>query len=123
MRPIRLLLILLVFVSESFAQTTTGSITGFLTDKSESVLADAQVTLTDENTGRQRSTTTNNSGQFALVQLPPSTYTLEISHSGFSTLQTKSLVLQVGQEISRNFVLNVESAQSTVTVDAGGAAL
>jgi hypothetical protein len=123
MRPIRLLLILLVFLSESFAQTTTGSITGFLTDKSESVLADAQVTLTDENTGRQRSTTTNNSGQFVLVQLPPSTYTLEISHSGFSTLQTKGIVLQVGQEISRSFVLNVESAQSTVTVDAGGAAL
>lgn len=123
MRPIRLLLVLFVFLSESFAQTTTGSITGFLTDKSESVLADANVTLTDENTGRQRSTTTNNSGQFTLVQLPPSTYTLEISHTGFSTLQTKGLVLQVGQEISRNFTLNVENAQSTVTVEAAEVSL
>ena len=123
MRPIRLLLVLFVFLSESFAQTTTGSITGFLTDKSESVLGDANVTLTDENTGRQRSTTTNNSGQFTLVQLPPSTYTLEISHTGFSTLQTKGLVLQVGQEISRNFTLNVENAQSTVTVEAAEVSL
>jgi len=119
MKPIRLLLILLVFLSESFAQTSTGSITGFLTDKSESVLADANITLTDENNGRQRTTTTNNSGQFTLVQLPPSTYTLEISHPGFATLQSKGIVLQVGQELSRNFTLSVESAQTTVSVDAG----
>lgn len=123
MKLTRLLIILFVLFSESFAQTSTGSITGFLTDKSESVLADAQVTLTDENTGRQRATTTNNSGQFTIAQLPPSTYTLEISHTGFSTLRTKGLVLQVGQEINRTFTLNVESAQTVVTVDAGGAAL
>ena len=118
-----LLVVLLVFLSESFAQTTTGSITGFLTDKSESVLADANVTLTDENTGRQRTTTTNNSGQFTLVQLPPATYTLEISHTGFSTLQAKGITLQVGQEISRNFTLDVEGAQTMVTVESGTASL
>lgn len=123
MKPIRLLVILFALLSESFAQTSTGSITGFLTDRSQSSIADAQITLTDESTGRQRITTTSNSGQFTLVQLPPSTYTLQINHSGFSTLQTKGLVLQVGQEISRNFTLDVESTQTTVTVDAGGAAL
>jgi len=123
MKPIRLLLILFFLVSESFAQTSTGSITGFLTDRSDSALAEAQVTLTDNNTGRQRTTTTNNSGQFTLVQLPPSTYTLQLSHSGFATLQARGIVLQLGQEINRNFTLDVESSQSTVTVESGTTAL
>jgi hypothetical protein len=123
MKPIRLLLILFVLLSESFAQTSTGSITGFLTDPSGSALTDASVTLTDESTGRQRTTSTNNSGQFTLVQLPPSTYTLAISHTGFSTLQAKGILLQVGQEINRNFTLNIESSQSTITVESGTTAL
>ncbi|HEY2040697.1 MAG TPA: TonB-dependent receptor [Edaphobacter sp.] len=123
MKFLRVFLMLAICVATASAQTSTGSITGFLTDKSESVLADANITLTDENTGRQRTATTNNSGQFTLVQLPPATYTLEISHSGFSTLQAKGIVLQVGQEISRNFTLDVEGAQTMVTVESGTASL
>ncbi|HMG02349.1 MAG TPA: carboxypeptidase regulatory-like domain-containing protein [Edaphobacter sp.] len=123
MRFLRIFFVLAICVAAASAQTSTGSITGFLTDKSESVLADANITITDENTGRQRTTTTNNSGQFTVVQLPPSTYTLEISHPGFSTLQTKGIVLQVGQEVSRNYTLSVESAETTVSVDAGNVTL
>ncbi|WP_260705266.1 TonB-dependent receptor [Edaphobacter flagellatus] len=123
MKITRLLIILLVFLSESFAQTTSGTVSGFITDTSDSALADTTVTLIDEKTGSHRATTTNSTGHFALLQLPPSTYTLELTHAGFTTLQAKGLILQVGQEISRNFTLHVQSEQSTVTVEANTVAL
>lgn len=123
MKITRLLVFLLVFFSESFAQNSAGTITGFVTDPSESAISGAKVTLTDEKTGRLRQTITNESGSFTLVQLPPSIYTLELSQTGFATLHAKGVVLQVGQEINQNFTLQVQGDQSTVTVDAGSAAL
>lgn len=118
MKLLRLLAVLTIFVSVSLAQTSTASFTGFLTDPDGSAVPDADISLTNEKTGVQRTTTTNSSGHFAIVQLPPSTYTLEIKHSGFATIQAKGLTLQVGQETSRNFAMSVESAQTTVQVEA-----
>lgn len=123
MKPIRLFIILLVLLSESFAQTSTGTITGFLTDPDDSAVPDADVTLTDEKTGVQRSTRTNNTGHFAIVQLPPSIYTLEIKHPGFATLRSKGIALQVGKEITQDFILSVQSAETVVDVDTQAAAL
>ena len=123
MKLIRLLVFLTVFISASLAQNSAGTITGFVTDPSESAVSGAKVMLTDEKTGRPRQTTTNQSGSFTLVQLPPSTYTLELSRSGFAPLQAKGIVLQVGQEINQNFTLHVQGEQSTVTVNSGSAAL
>src|SRR6516225_194183 len=123
MKLIRLLVFLTVFISASLAQNSAGTITGFVTDPSESAVSGAKVMLTDEKTGRQRQTTTNQSGSFTLVQLPPSTYTLELSRSGLAPLQAKGIVLQVGQENNQNFTLHVQGEQSTVTVNSGSAAL
>jgi hypothetical protein len=125
MKLIRLLVSLTVFISASIAhaQSTVGVIAGTVTDPSSSAIADAKVTLTDEKTGRQRQTTTNPSGAFTLVQLPPSTYILDISQTGFAPLQAKGIVLQVGQELNQNFTLKVQGEQSIVTVDSGSATL
>lgn len=110
-----------VAVSNAFGQSSTGSIAGFLADPSGSAVAGATVTLTDEKTGNHRTVETNQSGFFSLVQLPPSIYTLELSHSGFATTQAKNLTLQVGQELSRNFTLKVEGANSTIDVNSDNA--
>ncbi|WP_035359152.1 TonB-dependent receptor [Edaphobacter aggregans] len=125
MKFIRLIALLTIFVSASlaYAQSTVGAIAGNVTDPSNSAIAGANVTATDEKTGRQRQTTTNESGNFNLVQLPPSTYTLDISQAGFAKLQAKGIVVQVGQQLTQNFALKVQGEQSTVTVDAGSAAL
>jgi len=120
MKLIRLLVLLIAFISASLAhaQSTVGVIAGYVTDPSNSAVTDAKVTVTDEKTGRQRQATTNETGGFTVVQLPPSTYTIDISQPGFAIFQAKGIVLQVGQEIKQNFVLHVQSEQSTVTVEA-----
>ncbi len=123
MKLIRLLIVLAICILPVLAQNSTGSIAGFLTDESGSSLGDATVTLTNDRDGSHRVVKTNQSGYFTLVQLPPSNYTLELSRTGFATLQAKGLTLQVGQELSRNFTLKVEGANSTVTVDSTTVAL
>jgi hypothetical protein len=125
MKLIRLFAFLTIFVSASLAnaQSTVGTIAGFVTDTSQSTVAGVKVTLTDEKNGRERETTTNQGGFFTLVQLPPSIYTIRLEQPGFATIEAKGVVLQVGQEIKEDFVLRVQGDQSVVTVDSGSAAL
>jgi hypothetical protein len=123
MKLIRLLIVLAICILPVLAQNSTGSIAGFLADESGSSLGDATVTLTNDRDGSHRVVKTNQSGYFTLVQLPPSNYTLELSRTGFATLQAKGLTLQVGQELSRNFTLKVESANSTVNVESAAVSL
>ena len=120
MKFIRLLVFLTVFVSTSLAhaQSSVGVITGYVTDPSNSAVTDAKVTVIDEKTGRERQAITNETGSFTVVQLSPSIYTIDISQPGFATVQAKGIVLQVGQEINQNFVLHVQSEQTTVSVEA-----
>src|ERR1044072_3609385 len=75
MKLIRLLVLLIAFISASLAhaQSTVGVIAGYVTDPSNSAVTDAKVTVTDEKTGKQRQATTNETGGFTVVQLPPST--------------------------------------------------
>jgi len=117
----RLLVVLLFCVLPGLAQSSTGSIAGLVTDPSGSSLENASVVATDQKSGGQRSTTTNKSGYFTLVQLPPSVYTLKISQAGFATSEVKGILLEVGQDLSRNLTLKVEGATASVTVESGSA--
>jgi Carboxypeptidase regulatory-like domain len=121
MTYIRLLIVLVICVVPGLAQNSTGSITGFVTDPSGSVLENATVAAIDQKTGSQRTTTTNNSGYFTLVELPPSTYTVQVSQTGFATLEANGVVLEVGQGLSQNFTLKVGATTTNVTVDSGSA--
>ncbi len=118
MKLIRVVACLLIFVGTSLAQTTTGRISGYVKDPSDSVIPDAKVTLTDEKTGIARQTTTNQDGLFTFFSAPPSNYTLNFSASGFSPLTAKSIPLQLGQELTLTYKLSLEGNQSVVSVEA-----
>ena len=118
MKFFRLLAFLAITASVSLAQTTTGRISGYVKDPSDSVIPDAKVTLTNEKTGISRQTTTNQDGLFNFFSAPPSNYTLEFSAPGFSPLTNKGLVLQLGQELNQTYKLSLEGNQSVVSVEA-----
>jgi hypothetical protein len=118
MKLIRLLAVLLFCVSASLAQTTTGRVSGYVKDPSDSVISDAKVTLTNEKTGISRQTTTNQDGLFNFFSAPPSNYTLEFSAPGFAPLSSKGIVLQLGQELNQTYKLSLEGNQSVVSVEA-----
>jgi hypothetical protein len=66
------------------AQTTTsGGLTGVVTDQSRAVLPAAHVEIKDNRKGNVQSTKTDPEGVYRFFFLAPAVYTLTVSHEGF----------------------------------------
>ena len=61
------------------AQLLQGSITGNVTDSTQAAVVEAKVVATEQQTNFTRDTTTNASGVYNLLQLPPGTYTVIVT--------------------------------------------
>jgi len=98
------------------AQLSSASVNGTVTDQSGAVIPDAAVALRATDTGVARTTTTNESGNYAFVDVAPGNYTLNVSKSGFSTAQQTAVTLVVNQTATFNFALQVGSQVEKVEV-------
>ena len=108
-----------LLTASAFAQVTTGRIVGVVKDPSGSVVQNAQIILTNERTGVQRTVVTDTEGVYTAVALPPSEYDIRVTAPGFASTEVKSVVLAVGQEVSHDFAVAVSGTDAQVTVDAG----
>src|SRR5690606_31002628 len=70
--------------SSAFAQTTTSTIEGTVTDQNGAVIAGATVTATGSNVGAERSAVTDSQGNYRLVALPAGSYKVVFSQTGFA---------------------------------------
>ena len=66
------------------------SLQGTVADSQGAMITGAQLTLTDTETNRAISATSNGYGNFVFNQLPPSTYKLEVSREGFKKKSSPS---------------------------------
>jgi hypothetical protein len=104
--------------SPAWAQSTsTGSISGTVTDQSGAVVNGATVTLTDAATKTSRLVTTNDAGRYVFVDVAPGNYSLSINKKGFSTSQTQTTV-NVGVATTVNMALQVGGSNVVVEVTA-----
>ena len=112
--------LLLVFSSSGLrAQSTNASITGRVTDPSKALIADAHISAINTATNFRYETSTNNSGEYYLTNLPPGPYQLELEKSGFKKLIKPDVTLHVQDAIELNFELTLGSVTETITVKAG----
>jgi Carboxypeptidase regulatory-like domain/TonB dependent receptor len=95
---------------------TSGQITGTITDSAGSVVVKATVTVTDTQTGLQRTTTTNDSGQFRVTGLPPATYEIRAGMAGFATEIRKDVTVAVGEIAITDFQLRPSRVATVVEV-------
>lgn len=78
----------LVISTPAFAQDyTSGALTGNVADSEGSPVVDAAVTLTSEDQGFTRSTSTSSNGVFRFAALPPGIYTVAVSAAAGNALQ------------------------------------
>ena len=89
----------------SFAQQTTGSILGTLTDQSGAVIVNTTVTLTDIGTSVARTAITNQSGLYQFVAIPPSNYQITVQKLGYKKLIQGPVVLPVSSTLQVDFVV------------------
>jgi hypothetical protein len=99
-----------------FAQADRAAVTGTITDQSHSAMASAQVRLVYPGTGLRRETQTSPEGAYHMGELPIGECYLEVSASGFRTVQTKSFVLAVGETRNLDVSLEVAAVGSSVEV-------
>lgn len=99
------------------AQTAgAGAITGTISDPSHSVIPGATVTVTNADTGSARVFTTNNAGIYMAPFLVPGHYRVDASAAGFGKVNTSNLTLLVGQTLTIDLTLTVQSTSSSVEV-------
>jgi Carboxypeptidase regulatory-like domain/TonB dependent receptor len=106
-----------LFMSAAFAQNSgAGTITGTLTDPAGSVVPGAAVAVRNTNTGATLSLTTNGAGIYVAPFLPPGMYEITASKTGFGKIARKDLTLQVGQTLTIDLALPLQTTTETVTV-------
>lgn len=72
-----------LLASIALAQTDRGSITGTITDASGAVVPNAEVFVTNTETGLKYETLTTATGNYTLGSLPAGVYSLTIKAAGF----------------------------------------
>jgi len=123
------LLILIAFAS-AWAQTSSTSLLGTVTDSSGAPVAAAEISTTHVATNRARSTTTNEQGYYVLPALEVGEYRITVQKSGFKTQVRPGVVLQVNQRLTVDFSLpvgdvaeRIEVTDSISALDTSNAAL
>ena len=103
-----------------YAQTTTtGAISGTVTDPSGAAVSGATIVVHNDATNAETTITADSNGFYNAVQLQPGSYTLTISAGGFSTLKDTGIVVAVGQSTALSPALRVASGTQEVTVTGG----
>jgi hypothetical protein len=117
-RRVLLFAFLFVFAGIAHAQFS-GTITGEVDDPKGSVVPGAKLTLTKTDTGDVRTATTNASGIYLFVSLPPGPYRLSTTASGFAPAQS-NFVLETGQtmNLAVKLALGTSTQQIEVTTEA-----
>ena len=108
----------LVFVGAAAAQGvgSSGNMGGVVTDSSGALLPNVKVTIADPQTGLQRSVTTDASGRFQAIALPPATYNVTVQHEGFQTELRRGVVVGVGATVVSDFKMKVSQVSVEVEV-------
>jgi len=101
-------------------QTVEGMITGTVFDASGAAIPNATVTITNEGTDISQTRTAASDGVYRFPLVPPGTYTVTVTASGFAKNVTKGLVVEASLTVPLNVTMQVASATTTVEVSTRG---
>src|SRR6185369_2123589 len=118
-----LVVVLLVCAAPGWAQLTTASIRGTVTDATGAIVPGATVTVKGEQTGFTRETSTNADGFFSLSELPVGTYTFSVSLTGFKSATRTGIVLNVADVRAEDIKLEAGAISESVTVESAALAV
>ena len=114
-----LVVLLLSFGSALQAQVgTEGAILGVVRDSSGAVVAGAEVTVTNLDTGLKKTAVSDSAGNFEILALPRGPYSVTSSFTGFKTWSIERTELTVGERKRLSPELEVGEVSQKVTVEA-----
>jgi hypothetical protein len=108
--------VIILFLTVVAYPQAVGTISGKVTDSTGAVIPGATITITNQGTGQERTTSTDNIGQYTVTLLPIGTYTLSAATRGFNTTESKNVTLEVQQSRSIDLVLQPAALGTEISV-------
>jgi Carboxypeptidase regulatory-like domain/TonB-dependent Receptor Plug Domain len=122
LRAALVVLSVLLFFHLASAQSDLGVISGYIKDSTGATVPKAKVTVTNQ-TGLERTATTNDSGYYTITNLPPGFYSFSVEAAGFKKYQSTTNKLDPSANLSIDATLTVGAASETVEVTGTATAL
>lgn len=118
LRSLSISIVILTFVASAFAQGgNRGAISGTVKDEKGSAVAGAQVEIINAVTGvTERTTSSDDGGNFSATSLPVGEYHLSVSAPGFSKADVTGVRVSVTETTTVSVPLKIGQISETVTV-------
>ncbi|MEO8130391.1 MAG: carboxypeptidase regulatory-like domain-containing protein, partial [Bryobacteraceae bacterium] len=105
------------------AQFESADVLGTVSDNSRAVMSKASVTLTNEQTGLEAKSITNENGEFTFSNVKIGTYSLAAEAPGFSKAVAKGIIVNVNARQRVDLVLQVGTVTESIDVIGAAAVL
>ncbi len=118
-----LLLVLAASAMFTFGQSNKGSIVGTVLDPNGAVVSGAKVTVTNNATKETRDVTVGDNGDFAVTNLEPGVYSVQVEAGGFKTLLFSTVTVETNARVpvDTKFTEVSGAGNNVVNVTAEGA--
>ena len=114
---ISLLAILISFISVfGQSQSTTGVIQGTVFDPNGALIPSASINVKNQNTGFERTVTSNSDGFFSVPLLPLGKYRVTTTANGFTNSILENVEVNIGQTLNLRIDLKIGGSVETVDV-------
>jgi hypothetical protein len=104
------------FCVSAWSQQYAGSVSGIITDPTGAVVPNARLKLVDEEKGFSYSAVADSGGRYAFRQVPNGAYKLSVTAEGFRGETQSGIKLDVSQNATVNFSLQLGATSQTVEI-------
>jgi outer membrane receptor protein involved in Fe transport len=115
--------LVLVVSHPVFAQRTTGTLRGQVLDPSGAVVPNAEVILTNQDTGVTNKITTTSAGTYTFPSVIPGLYKVTVEAKGFKSFLKKDVPVIANQDNVADAQVDLGVASETVEVSSGAVAV
>jgi hypothetical protein len=102
----------------AFAQLYTGSLAGTVLDPANAPVANANVTLTDNDHETRSTTKSDGAGRYLFRSLSPGSYSIRVEAPGLEVFENRSIEIEVNGRLSVDARLQLSTRKDTVLVEA-----
>lgn len=114
----RLMLLFVMLAAPAFCQTITASLEGTVRDATGAVVPGAKVEVTNVATNVTTPLSTGADGRFVAISLPPGTYKVAVTATGFKKAERTGIELRVNQAAQIDLQMEVGAITETLEITA-----
>ncbi len=118
LQAILFLLVIGLFVGAHGQSSTSGNISGTVRDPQGAAVPNVEVIIREENTGAERTVTTDSNGNYTVPSLPVGLYSVSATPSGFKQSVVTGFELNVAENAVVDLALEIGLANEVVTIAA-----